>query len=53
MACRATARQIKLQKHLSSRRTANAQEKARQMRFLQGRGFSLEIILALLQGTDY
>jgi regulatory protein len=31
---------------------ANAREKARQMRFLQGRGFSLEIIRRLLRGIE-
>ncbi len=31
---------------------ANARDKARQMRFLQGRGFSLEVIHRLLRGID-
>ena len=30
----------------------NAQEKARQMRFLQGRGFAPEIVLSLLRGEE-
>ena len=31
---------------------ANANEKARQMRFLQGRGFSLDIIRKVISGAD-
>ncbi len=31
---------------------ANARDKARQMRFLQGRGFSLDIIRRLLRGIE-
>ena len=31
---------------------ANAGEKARQMRFLQGRGFSLDIIRKVIAGVD-
>jgi regulatory protein len=31
---------------------ANANEKARQMRFLQGRGFSLDIIRKVIAGVD-
>ena len=31
---------------------ANAKDKARQMRFLQGRGFSLDIIRKVIAGTD-
>lgn len=31
---------------------ASAQERARQMRFLQGRGFGLEVIMKVLRGND-
>lgn len=34
------------------RQPAGAQERARQMRFLQGRGFNLDVIMKVLRGDD-
>jgi regulatory protein len=39
-------------KKFSGRPPRNASERARQARFLQGRGFSLEVIMKVIKGSD-